>query len=637
MENIIASNPFVAGTAMFGRERNQVGIIVEPKKGCEVDINDLKQVAEFRNKIWPEVEEANRTAPAFSRIFKEMILVAHSDKPMLRTGKGTVMKKATVKAYEEDINNLYDTVEESTRAGNDVPLPKSWTEEELQGWLMAHAAIVNADREVDPEADFFEQGFDSLTATFLKNRIIGSLKSSPDLDIRAAAGRVNQNIVFNSPSIKLLSKSLANLIANRETNGQNGSLSDEEEIENMIAKYSGGLPEASTPVEHIANGHSGHVVLLTGSTGGLGSYLLASLLEHEAVRHVIAFNRPSKGRVTIEERQKSAFEDRGLDISLLQLPKLQYLEGDAAQERLSLDEVSYNELQTSTTIIIHNAWRLDFNLSLSSFEPNIKGTKNLIDLALSSPHASQVRFLFTSSISSAQGWDQSKGPFPEEVQFNPSVASHGSGYGTSKYVCERLLEKSGLQASSFRIGQVSGGSPRGAWSITDWVPIIVKSSLGIGALPIAKGVVAWLPPHAVSDAIIDVAFSKAKPQIALNLVHPRPVEWASLMKPVGEALVRKNLITAPLPLVPFYEWFAKVEEIAAKASGEELKTIPAVKLLEFMRSLASADKSIRELGSEDAEAAGFTKFSTTKAQQVRLVAADAELWVDYWEAVGMFA
>ena len=46
---------------------------------------------------------------------------------------------------------------------------------------------------------------------------------------------------------------------------------------------------------------------------------------------------------------------------------------------------------------------------------------------------------------------------------------------------------SGLPAASFRIGQISGGAPRGAWSTTDWIPIIVKSSVTLGALPEARG------------------------------------------------------------------------------------------------------------------------------------------------------
>jgi len=35
-----------------------------------------------------------------------MILVTSTDKPMLRAGKGTVMKKATIKLYEPEIDAL---------------------------------------------------------------------------------------------------------------------------------------------------------------------------------------------------------------------------------------------------------------------------------------------------------------------------------------------------------------------------------------------------------------------------------------------------------------------------------------------------------------------------------------------------
>lgn len=88
-------------------------------------------------------------------------------------------------------------------------------------------------------------------------------------------------------------------------------------------------------------------------------------------------------------------------------------------------------------MIIHNAWRLDFNLGLSSFEPNIRGTRNLIDLGRSTQKASSLRFLFTSSVASAQSWDKTKGPYPEEVVMDARYAV-GPGYGAGKYATERV-------------------------------------------------------------------------------------------------------------------------------------------------------------------------------------------------------
>ena len=45
-------------------------------------------------------------APAFSRIFKEMIMVTSKGKPLPRTGKGTLMRKAALKEYHYEIQML---------------------------------------------------------------------------------------------------------------------------------------------------------------------------------------------------------------------------------------------------------------------------------------------------------------------------------------------------------------------------------------------------------------------------------------------------------------------------------------------------------------------------------------------------
>ena len=52
------------------------------------------------------MEAANRAAPAYSRIFEELILVAHPDRPLPRTDKGTVIRKLALKVYNEEIENM---------------------------------------------------------------------------------------------------------------------------------------------------------------------------------------------------------------------------------------------------------------------------------------------------------------------------------------------------------------------------------------------------------------------------------------------------------------------------------------------------------------------------------------------------
>lgn len=121
--------------------------------------------------------------------------------------------------------------------------------------------------------------------------------------------------------------------------------------------------------------------------------------------------------------------------------------------------------------------------------------------------------------------------------------------------------------------------------------MIVKSSVTLGALPEARGVsrcnvthflsrltygtkvTSWLPMHAVSNTILDVAFANEEPSIAMNLVHPRPVSWASLMQPVSEAMYQKGLTPSPLPLVRFAEWVERLEKYAVDANEENVRRV----------------------------------------------------------------
>ncbi|KAF8834980.1 acetyl-CoA synthetase-like protein, partial [Paxillus ammoniavirescens] len=372
MEDIIGSSPLLNGVIMFGRERSQVGILIEPQPEYIVDTTDDKAIAEFRNKIWPVIEEANLTAPAFSRIFKEMILIADKSKPILRTPKGTLQKKATVKAYETEIDALYNAVEATFQSPDGLAGPSAWTAKVLEEWLMGHAAVIVPGRSINPGTDIFGQGFDSLSVTYLRNQLLNAVRGSHDANIRNAVSRIPLNIIFENPTIKDLAARIASLVSE---GGQSQILDTKEQhiaaMNAMIEKYSIGLngPANGVGVSGTIDGATRitrAVVLLTGSTGGLGSFVLSQMLENSSVERVYALNRPSSS-TPIAQRQRSAFLDRGLPVDLLSSSKLIYVEAEASEDNCGLPPTLYDEIRNSVTTIIHNAWRLDFNLSLASF------------------------------------------------------------------------------------------------------------------------------------------------------------------------------------------------------------------------------------------------------------------------------
>lgn len=115
------------------------------------------------------------------------------------------------------------------------------------------------------------------------------------------------------------------------------------EIEKMIEKYSAGLHSGVTlqPIQGLPKAPV--VVLLTGSIGNLGSQILSLLLKAENVGRVYAMNRPSS-TLSMIQRHKERFVDRGLETSLLQSKKLVFVEGDTSRPYLGLQESFYDEV-----------------------------------------------------------------------------------------------------------------------------------------------------------------------------------------------------------------------------------------------------------------------------------------------------
>ena len=108
---------------MFGQAHSQAGILIEPTAEYAIDTGNEDQLIKFRNLVWlvhslndvyrfqpmffrPVINEANSKAPSFSKIYKEMILVTDNTKPLPRAGKNTVLRKAALKEYYDEIETL---------------------------------------------------------------------------------------------------------------------------------------------------------------------------------------------------------------------------------------------------------------------------------------------------------------------------------------------------------------------------------------------------------------------------------------------------------------------------------------------------------------------------------------------------
>ncbi|KAG6916589.1 putative NRPS-like protein biosynthetic cluster [Tephrocybe rancida] len=622
IEVIITSDPLIQNAIVFGRARNQTGVLIELRTPPDIDLRDQSQLARLRNKIWPSIEEANKEAPTFSRIYKEMILFTMKDKPLPRSIKATVLRKAALILYEAEINALYDNVEQNITAEQSRLV--SWNTTDVENWIREQATDITSKDQFSSDVSLFDQGFDSLSATILRLRIINAMRSSGDPKLEASSRNISQNLLYDLPTIKEITAHITTSSPATEIQiSQRIS-----HIETLVTKYSEGL----SPLENTVAPHketSGVVVVLTGSTGNLGSQILATLLNNAHVSRVYAFNRRSEHVKDLLDRQKEKFEDIGIDLTLLESKKLVLVTGDSTRSDLGIDKQLYNEISSSLDVLIHNAWQLDFNIPLPSYEPVIQSSRNLIDLVRRSPAASNARFIFISSVASAQSWDDSRGPVPDDVVNDPAYAL-GGGYGEAKYIVERVLANSGLHTRTVRVGQICGGHPRGSWPTTEWFPMLVRSSITLGVIPDLSGPAAWITGNSASSAVVDVALAPTTANLppVFNLMHPQPVEQKVIID--GIVVGVQEVMGLKLRVVPFNEWILALEKHAEKGSMETLATIPAIKLVTFLRRYTTW-KPPRKYSLD-----GIRSVSTTMHPDhiTQITGVDAKLWVEYWHGRG---
>ena len=122
----------------------------------------------------------------------------------------------------------------------------------------------------------------------------------------------------------------------------------------LLEKYTAGLDaigsERKENVGHAIylRGNLLETVLVTGTTGRLGSHLLAQLLARPDVVRVYALNRQPLGSAkSLEVRSREAFKLWGLDESLLSDRKLLLLECNLAKSRLGIEHAVYEEVRST--------------------------------------------------------------------------------------------------------------------------------------------------------------------------------------------------------------------------------------------------------------------------------------------------
>ncbi|CAJ2500366.1 Uu.00g032190.m01.CDS01 [Anthostomella pinea] len=610
-ETQIAAHPLLAGALITGQGYPQPSLLLEPK-------DHSRDLTSLVGEVWPTVEQANADVPRQGRITRGMILVTTSSKPFERAAKGTVIRSTTAKKYEQEIAQLY--ADETSRNFQHIvlgPSPSFATTVKFVNEVVACVFPAYSSRKDD---DLFVMGLDSLQTT----EMVSLLKAG------IQAGREGLTASWLSPRFVYEHSSVDNM----------AQAIQHKQMETMVDKCIYDLPKRSKEPSQDLQLPNQHTVMLTGSTGSLGTQILVKLLSDSSVTRVHCLDRSADAHKRISATLASWPVAPTLDTA-----RVSFHQADLGKPGFGLTPTVLSTLRETPTCIIHNAWQVDFNLSLKSFEAvHIRGVRHIIDVSIESTYHPCIAFV--SSLSSVGNSRR----VSEERQYNllpensPLAINLGAaqplGYGESKAVAERILahaaQTSGVRTAIMRVGQVAGpiGEGNGArWDETEWLPLLLKTSKATGRLPLLLNrddgsllaSVDWVPSDVLASAVGDIATNFAGNICSdlsacevVHLVNPEVRPWEDLL-PVMKSRLGVSQV------VSLSDWVAELEQVDVN-DKDALRSRPAVKILDFFRDMGQGGGG----GGGGDEAAFSTERASRMSETLRRLGPVRDEWMEKW-------
>ncbi|ETS78506.1 hypothetical protein PFICI_10568 [Pestalotiopsis fici W106-1] len=619
-QHITARNAkLLSGAIVIGTKRFQAALLIEPIKAIET----TAQEAALIERVWPSIEEANRDAPAHARVEKSLVFATAPDRPLVRAGKGTLQRTASLAQYQAEIDEMYERQEmlQDTEELADVEgfSDASDVVQRIRHVIRSIAGWPN----LDDSTDIFERGFDSLQALRL-TRALRKALHRPDLGL---------SMIYQNHTVSTLAAA-----AMAQT--QHGN--DQETMESLLATYSQLIRQI--PVPKANDGPLKETplnIILTGSTGTLGTMILRTLLERKDIGHIYCLNRDMDGGHASQSKRFVMLNlEEKLDSGVT------FIRADLAHPRLGLDDAMYETLCKNAHYIVHNAWPVNFNLAFLSFRPQLAGMVNLFSLAAAG--ATPMRFFFISSVGAVAGLRSKAGMVPEAI-VKSLDAAHTNGYSQSKLVSEILCDVAGqhlaMPVRIARVGQVAGPVGVGTWNRTEWLPSLVISSFHLGCVPQDLGqrfsAVDWIPSDALAEIVVDlVATSRSSRKLetldtqsngveVFNLRNPSTTTWSALQPALQEAA--SVHLHKPLDIVPSFTWLERLQKSSESDTDDMAALVaanPAIKLLAFYRNGLWAEELAVEPMSVDravAESPTLRDLPPVRGEWMRK-------WVEDWMA-----
>ncbi|NYI04014.1 type I polyketide synthase [Allostreptomyces psammosilenae] len=290
-------------------------------------------------------------------------------------------------------------------------------------------------------------------------------------------------------------------------------------------------------------------VLLTGSTGFVGAFLLADLLERTGgdVHCLVRAEDEAHARRRLLGNLEKYNLDVGENASRI-VPVL----GDLAEPRMGIGEQDFTDLHARIGSIFHCGAIVKWTYPYRALEaPNVQGTREALRLAtVGAPRP--VHFISTVGVFSSKEFTA------ETVTETDDMMTSGPlvvGYAQSKWVAEKMVRNAHAQGLPVTIHRVNtaGHSVTGAFNRLDHLSLIIKGCAEAGIAPTDVNMALQPAPiDYVSKAIVTLAGKPEANGGTFHLVNDNHrMTWGDFFGHIED-------YGFPMERLPFAEWKDRV-------------------------------------------------------------------------------
>jgi amino acid adenylation domain-containing protein/thioester reductase-like protein len=320
-------------------------------------------------------------------------------------------------------------------------------------------------------------------------------------------------------------------------------------------------------------------IMLTGSTGLVGRFLLVRLLEDtEAILYCLI-----RGQ---SERQ--AFARLRATLSGWSLWRNEYeqrivaVPGDLRLLRLGLDDQAYEVILDNVDTVYHCATSMNHLETYAMAKPaNVGGCRELLKLATQKRPMS-INYISTLGIFAPTGSDTAS-VVREDSPIDHEKHLRSQGYSASKWVGEKIFMiagERGIPCNIFRLGLVWPDSKQGRYDELQHYYRLFKSCLvsGLGI----RNYQPDMPPIPVDYVARAIAFLATQHSSGHGIFH-----ISSSDQMVGGVFERFNeILDTALELLPFSEWISEMKRLHRE--GLSLPVVPLIDVYDYEGSTRPA-------------------------------------------------